>query len=202
MTWEEIKKWLEANTENADLKKYLAGQSTVTPEGFKAFLETEEGKKILQPLTDKAVSKGIESWKTNNLSKIEEDLKQKINPDKTDAEKEADKLRSDFDALKTQLDQEGLKNFVLSEAQKRKIPTELASLLVGKDKETTQANLDLAQKSFGEEALKAIGRTPGGEPSTPPSGTKTFTQEQLNDPGFVEKNYDDIAKALKDGTIK
>ena len=36
-------------------------------EDFKKFMETEEGRKVLNPMFDKKVSTAIETWKSNNI---------------------------------------------------------------------------------------------------------------------------------------
>ena len=39
-------------------------------EDFKKFMETEEGRKVLNPMFDKKVSTAIETWKSNNIEKV------------------------------------------------------------------------------------------------------------------------------------
>ena len=41
-----------------------------TVEDFKQFMETEEGRKVLNPMFDSKVSTAINTWKTNNLDKV------------------------------------------------------------------------------------------------------------------------------------
>lgn len=63
MTLEELRAFIEANKDNQEVQSYLKGLNPITPEGVTSFLDTEAGKKILQPRLEQHFTKGLEAWK-------------------------------------------------------------------------------------------------------------------------------------------
>ncbi|MEB9722679.1 hypothetical protein P4J25_32250, partial [Bacillus cereus] len=57
------------------------------PERVQTFLSTDEGSKLIQPIKDKAVSQGINTWKANNLQREIDEALAKANPDDTPEQK-------------------------------------------------------------------------------------------------------------------
>lgn len=86
LTKEELEKIIEENKESEVLKKY-AGGTEITPDGVKAFLATDEGKRLIQPTLDQYHDKGLKTWKENNLKTIVEDEIKKRFPDETEEQK-------------------------------------------------------------------------------------------------------------------
>lgn len=82
------KEVLELVNANEDIKSELVGsdKQELTGEAVNEFLDTDEGKKLLQPRVDQAVTKGIKTFKDNNIDKfkkegakeIEEQLQKKL----------------------------------------------------------------------------------------------------------------------------
>jgi NH3-dependent NAD+ synthetase len=61
--------------------------------GIKDFLEnSEDGKKLLQSLSDNRVTRGIDTWKQNNLDKLVEEEIGKRFPPETEEKKETSRL--------------------------------------------------------------------------------------------------------------
>ncbi|MCG3017519.1 DUF4355 domain-containing protein, partial [Escherichia coli] len=88
----------------------LGELSAPTIEGVKGFLETDEGKKLIQPKLDAHFTKSLETWKQNNLEKLVEDEVNKRNPQKTPEQIEVEKLRKEIEDERKARNREALVN--------------------------------------------------------------------------------------------
>ncbi|MCK0470885.1 DUF4355 domain-containing protein [Halalkalibacter sp. APA_J-10(15)] len=166
MNLEDIKKFLEENKDQEEVKAYVEGLSKITPNGVTAFLETDEGKKLLQPRLDKYFTTGLETWKSNNLQKLVEEEVAKKNPSETPEQKEIRELKEKFAAIEQEKTRETLKNKALSTLTEKKLPTFLLDYLIGNDEDSTNKSLtkfeetwNLQLQSVKEELLKENGTT-------------------------------------------
>lgn len=175
ITLEDVKQFLEQNKDNEDVKNYLVGLSKPTLEGVKAFLETEEGKKLLQPRLDQYFTKGLETWKQNNLQKlIDEEISRRY-PQETEEQKLLKKLQADLEAEKQARVREALRNKAITIATEKGLPVALIDHFLGQDEETTLANIQKLETAFQEHVKAAVearfkeyGRTPHpGGPGNP-----------------------------------
>lgn len=160
----QIKQFLEENKENEDVKAYLEGLTQVTPEGVEAFLETDEGKKVLQPKLDRNFTKGLETWKEKNLKKIVDDEVKKANPQETEEQKRIRELEEMFAEKERESVREKNKNKALTILNDKKLPSSLIDLLITDDEETTLTNIKQYEEVFTsqlesvvEDKLKAGG---------------------------------------------
>lgn len=184
MTLEELKKFLEENKDNQEVQNYLRGLY-LTPESVTSFLDTPEGKKLLQPRLDQHFTKGLETWKQNNLQKLIDDEISKRFPDETEEQKLLKKLQADLEAEKQARLREALRNKAITTATEKGLPVSLIDHFLGQDEEATLANIEKFQSVFQEHLEKAVaekfkdnGRSPntgGGAPKT----TLEQLQEQL-----------------------
>lgn len=156
----ELKALLEGAKDDAEVKGYLAELSKPTADSVAAFLETEDGKKVMQPRIDQSVTKAIETFKANHSAKLEEEIKAKLNPPKTEAEKRVAELEKQFAEEKAGRAREALKNKALTEITTRKLPASIVDMVIAENEEATLARIETVQKAFGEEYLKGIGRVP------------------------------------------
>lgn len=202
MKLEDIKKFLEENKEDQEVQTYLQGLTQVTPEGVQAFLDTEDGNKLLQPKLDSFFTKGLETWKTNHLEKLitNEVTKRTSNKDAKDLE--MDQLRQEIESIKREKLRESLRNSAYKFASDNALPTDLIDFFVRvekddddkgtKSKEVTDANLSSLKEvwsshlqSVVNEKLKSNGFTPKDKGNNPNS----LTVEQLK-----TMSPDEIAK--------
>lgn len=201
MKLEDIRAYLEANKESDEVKGYLQELSKVTVDGAKSFLETDEGKKLLQPKLDGYFSKGLETWKNNNLEKIVSEELSKRLPNQTPEQKQLKELQQKLVQIEQEKTRELLKNKALSIATEKKLPTSLIDFLIGQDEETTVTNLSKLEEVWSsqlqvlvDEKLKSSGITPkdGDKP-------KAFTKEQIASmsPDEFNKNWEVIQQSLK-----
>ncbi|MEC1726927.1 DUF4355 domain-containing protein [Schinkia azotoformans] len=201
MNLEEIKAFFESNKDNEDVKNYLQGLSKVTSDGVTTFLETDEGKKLLQPKLDSYFTKGLDTWKNNNLQKlIDEEVSKKL-PSETPEQKQLKELQQKLVQMEQEKTRETLKNKALSIASEKKLPTSLIDFLIGQDEETTTSNLTKLEEVWNsqlqtmvDEKLKASGTTPkdGDKP-------KTFTLDQVKamSESEISANWEAVQQALQ-----
>ncbi|PAC78478.1 DUF4355 domain-containing protein [Bacillus velezensis] len=178
-----VKEFLEQNKEKEEVKSYLEELSAVSADKVSGFLDTDEGKKILQPRLDEHFSKSLNTWKTNNLQKHVDEKVKELYPEK-------DPLELKVANLEKQLAMKEMRSFAMDKAHKEGLPLELVDLVMGEDQEKTSSNLDLLKGVFSQhienktqERLKADGIDPKGSQEPP----KTFTMEQLKD--ITEEEY-------------
>jgi len=207
----EVVDYITANSENEDVKNYISGVNKMDINGVKSFLETnEEGKGYLNSYSDSKVTKGIETFKTNNLQKLIDAELLKKNPSLTPQELKIQELEqkfADMEKSKTKVEQMSKYKDVL---QQKKIPSNMVDFLINDDETVTNANITLfedSMKSYIEEAIKAkFGnnvKIPANATTIPPT---LITQEEWNtkqnDLDWYSKNKTQIFESMKQGLIK
>lgn len=142
MDLQEIKQYLESNKDNSDVQAVLNEFKTVSQEDVRSYLDTDDGKRFIQPTLDRYHNKSLQTWKDNNLQNLVEDEVAKRNPQETEEQKrirllEEQLANRDKDAARKELETKALKL-----AQEKALPTEIVNFFVGDDEDTTSANLD------------------------------------------------------------
>lgn len=165
MDFNEIKTYFETNKENEEVKNFVG--SFINEDRVNSFLETENGKKILQPKMDSFFSKGLETWKTNNLTKIVDDEVKKKTTNETPEQKMIRELQERLDAKEKAEAKANLVNKATKTASEKKLPVELVDFFLGHDEETTNKNLQNFETIFKKhvdemvnERVKKNGYTP------------------------------------------
>lgn len=154
MDFKEIIAELEKFKDTEDYKNYVGGLMTADRVG--AYLETDDGKKLLQPTLDKYHSKGLETWKTNNLSKLMDDEIKKRYPDADPKDAKLAELQAQFEQMKAESTRKDLTNKALKLATEKGLPVEMIDFLVGTDEETTTNNLAAFEKVFNDKLSAGI----------------------------------------------
>jgi HD-GYP domain-containing protein (c-di-GMP phosphodiesterase class II) len=178
--------------DDQDVQAYLSELQVVTAERADAFLKTEDGKRFLQPILDQYHSKGLESWKTNNLSKITADAVekeiQKRYPAETPEQKEVRELRKRVEESEAKAARTELKNKAISLMTTKGLPTELVDSFIGADEAATTANLATLETVFNthvtklvEERMKNGGRAPQSTANDPKTRLQEL-QTKIQDP--------------------
>ncbi|EKF35071.1 MULTISPECIES: DUF4355 domain-containing protein [Bacillus] len=183
MNLEEVKQFLEQQKETPEVKSYLNELSALSEDKVRQFLDTDGGKKVLQPRLDQHFTKGLETWKANNLDKLVDQKVKELNPTKNPLEIKVEKLE------KT-LKMKEIKEKALVKAHQDGLPTQLIDFFLSDDSEKTEANLNTFKDVFDQhlqnktkERLKEDGIDPKGSLQQP----KTFTREQLQ--GLTQEQY-------------
>lgn len=153
---EDIKKFLSDNKDKDDVKAYLGELSKPTVDGVKGFLDTEEGKKLLQPRLDSHFTKGLETWKTNNLENIIEDEVNKRNPKKTPEQIELEKLRREIEDERKSRTRQELVNKALKVAKEKSLPDGIIDFFIADDEETTLSNLTKLEEDYSKAVQSAV----------------------------------------------
>ncbi|CAH0186211.1 DUF4355 domain-containing protein [Peribacillus simplex] len=156
MTLEEIKAWLEANKEDTDVKSYLVELSAVSADKVKGFLDTEEGKKIVQPRLDAHFTKSLDTWKTNNLETIIEAEVNKRNPQKSPEQIKIEELTRKIEDAEKARNRESLVNKALKVADEKTLPKGIIDFFIAEDEEGTLTNLSKLEEEYTKALQAAV----------------------------------------------
>ncbi|MCH4392935.1 DUF4355 domain-containing protein [Staphylococcus haemolyticus] len=156
MNVEDIKSYFEEHKDDKDVKEYLSGLKTVSVDDVKGFLDTEEGKRFIQPELDRYHTKGLESWKEKNLENLIEKEVQKRNPEQSEEQKRITALEQELEKRDAEAKREKLKSYALSKAQELNVPSSLVDRFVGESDEDTDANLQSLKETFDKHIQKGV----------------------------------------------
>jgi hypothetical protein len=146
----EIKQYFADNQDNEEVKTYLSELKTVSKDDVEGYLETSEGKKLLQPRLDKNFSKGLETWKEKNLNALVEDEYRKKNPEETEEQKRIRQLEEKLNAAEKKSQREALLNKALGVVDEKGLPKKLVNYFVGEDEDSTLSNLTQFEEALSE----------------------------------------------------
>lgn len=153
---EELKKYLEENPEAIDElipeEKVAEKAKELVPD----FIETEEGRKIIQPILDKTVSKGIDTWKSNHLSELIEEEVAKRNPEETPEQKQLRELKNQMSQLQKEKSIESMKSLGLQICNEKNLPSSMVNFFVADTPEQTRNNINLLEIEFKSAVEKAV----------------------------------------------
>lgn len=203
MNLEDVKKFLEENKDNEEVKTYLADLKKVSVQEVQQMLvENEELKKFFDSEKDKHFSKGLETWKQKTLPKlIDEEIKKRF-PEADPKDVKLKELEAKIQQMEQEKQRELLKNKALTLATEKKLPIQLIDFLIDQDEETTLQNLTTFEEvwtshlqTLVDEKLKST----GVQPKETTVKTPTFTREQIQSmtPEQIQKNWDLIKDQLK-----
>lgn len=154
MELQDIQKFIEENKDNEDVQNYIKG--FFTEDGVNSFLETDEGKKYLQPRLDKYHAKGLDTWKKNQLQKIIDEEVAKRNPAETEQEKQIRELQQKLKEVETDNLKKELTNKAIEVLTENKIPAKFASFLIGDSEDSTLANIDIIKEIWSKEVQNSV----------------------------------------------
>ena len=169
MELKDVQDFINSNAGKPEVQEYIRG--FITPDGVKAFIDTEAGMKVIQPRLDQYFTKGLETWKTNNLQTI---VDEKVNtvitskyPNETEEQKRLKKLESDLASETSKRQKAELLNLATREAQAKGLPADLVKYFLANDENGTKAALQeyeetwkAAMKKEVDSVFKQFGRTP------------------------------------------
>lgn len=156
MTLEEIKAWLEEHKGEDDVQAYLGELSAVSAEKVEGFLDTKEGKTLLQPRLDQNFTKGLNTWKDKNLQKLIDDGVKAANPDETPEQKRIRELEDKIANAEKESTREKLLNKAVAHASEKGLPTDIAPFFLGEDEETTMTNLGTLEEKYNAALQAAV----------------------------------------------
>ncbi|HGN7228899.1 TPA: DUF4355 domain-containing protein [Staphylococcus aureus] len=156
MNIEEVKSFFEEHKDDKEVKDYLNGLKTVSVDDVKGFLDTEEGKRFIQPELDRYHSKGLESWKEKNLENLIEKEVQKRNPEQSEEQKRISALEKELEKRDAEAKREKLRSNALGKAQELNLPTSLVDRFLGDSDEDTEQNLKALKETFDKYVQKGV----------------------------------------------
>ncbi|HCX2063775.1 TPA: DUF4355 domain-containing protein [Staphylococcus aureus] len=156
MNIEEVKSFFEEHKDDKEVKDYLNGLKTVSVDDVKGFLDTEEGKRFIQPELDRYHSKGLESWKEKNLEDLIEQEVRKRNPEQSEEQKRISALEQELEKRDAEAKREKLRSNALGKAQELNLPTSLVDRFLGDSDEDTEQNLKSLKETFDKYVQKGV----------------------------------------------
>lgn len=156
MNIEEVKSFFEEHKDDKEVKDYLKGLKTVSVDDVKGFLDTEEGKRFIQPELDRYHSKGLESWKEKNLKDLIEQEVRKRNPEQSEEQKRISALEQELEKRDAEAKREKLRSNALGKAQELNLPTSLVDRFLGDSDEDTEQNLKALKETFDKYVQKGV----------------------------------------------
>ncbi|HDH6545790.1 TPA: DUF4355 domain-containing protein [Staphylococcus aureus] len=190
MNIEEVKSFFKEHKDDKEVKDYLNGLKTVSVDDVKGFLDTEEGKRFIQPELDRYHSKGLESWKEKNLENLIEQEVQKRNPEQSEEQKRISALEKELEKRDAEAKREKLRSNALGKAQELNLPTSLVDRFLGDSDEDTEQNLKVLKETFDKYVQEGV------ESKFKSSGRDVKeSQNQDLDPSNV-KSIEEMAKEI------
>jgi hypothetical protein len=128
----------------------------ISVEQVQEFFNTDEGKSMLDSIKDKHFAKALDTWKTNNLPKIKEQWEAEhsnLSPE----QQQLKDLQNKIASMEQEKNYETLKNKALTYANDNHIPVNgIIDMFVGKDEESTKANLNKLNEIFNTSVQAAV----------------------------------------------
>ena len=190
MASEELTKALEtisANLEAPEVKEFTSKfnpLATVTKDNVGEFIEKND---IFKSYRDSFYTKGLETWKANNLKKLVDEEIAKVNPQETPEQKKIRELEQRLNEEAAARKKETLKNQAIKKLTEKGLPVDLADYLIGQDEETTdqalttyEKALENFKKSVTEGILKTKGRVPA-QTETEPQNIDVLIEKALKE---------------------
>jgi hypothetical protein len=135
LTLEDVKSFIDANKEKPEVTEYIMAISIdkpLTSEVVMGYLNTIEGKGLIQPLMDQRVTDAIKThdikMKAANEAAIKAGVNAelaRLNPTETAEQKMIRELNKKQEEMQTQWEREKLESAITMEAAKRGVPLEL-----------------------------------------------------------------------------
>lgn len=206
MASEELTKALEtisANLEAPEVKEFTSKfnpLATVTKDNVGEFVEKND---VLKSYRDSHVTKGIETWKSNNLDKIVEEKLKVINPTETPEQKKIRELEKRLNEEAAARKKESLKNLAIKKLSEKKLPVDIVDNLIGSDEENTEKNLaayEQALESYKKALTEQLLKNNGRDPINPDPAPGMITREQARE--MAKKDPAKFNKLFEEGKIK
>lgn len=159
MTIEEIGQFFKDNKDNEKVKTFIATLApAVTADTVKPFLETEDGKRMLQPIMDKRVTEALKTYKEGHFA---EEVKAatdaevlKRNPKETEEQKRLREIEGELAQTKAQAKKAELHRQGADVFSKLGIPLFHLDHFTGSTIEELTTYAEQVQKSYGDREAK------------------------------------------------
>ena len=189
----------EALSNDATLNEQVRG-IYLNSENIGAYLESDDGKKFLQPKLDSYFSKCLDTWKNNNLQKLIDEEGSKRNPAETPEQKAMRELQVKMAKIESDKVRAEQVNIGQALAVEKGLPTSLVPYFVGDNESDTRTKMNFLELEFKsmlekqvEARLKSASTTPifngnvGGSDSAP-AGKDFMSMSYAERVELYEKN--------------
>lgn len=136
-------------------------------EDFKKFMETEEGRKVLNPMFDKKVSTAIETWKSNNIEKVVNEELVKRGYVKTEEQKKMLELEQQIANIQKEKELAEKKAVALAELNANGLNTALADFISYDSEETIRTGVSTFKSILDDLVEKEVKKRTAGTGAKP-----------------------------------
>lgn len=171
MTFEELLKELKQFEDTDEYKTFVNG--LVNDERVTAYLDTDGGKKLMQPRLDSHFSKSLETWKSNNLDKLVNEKVKELYPEADPKDTELAAVKAELERMKSESLRKDLTNKALKIANDKGLPADLVDFFIGADEKATNANIAKFEKAFNDSVGSAVQKKLKDSSYVPPEGDDT-----------------------------
>lgn len=168
MTIQELIAELQKHKDSAEYKEFI--NTLINSDSVTEYLATDDGKKLMQPKLDSYFSKGLETWKTNNLDKLVAEKVKELYPEADPKDTELAAVKAELEKMKRESVRKDLTNKALTAATEKGLPVDLIDYFVGEDEKSTNDNLSKFEKAFNSALGSAVEKKLKGESYVPPEG--------------------------------
>ena len=203
MELKEALELIKTNIEAPEVKEFTSKfnpLATVTKDNVGEFIEKND---IFKSYRDSFYTKGLETWKANNLKKLVDEEIAKVNPQETPEQKKIRELEQRLNEEAAARKKETLKNLAIKKLTEKGLPVDLTDYLIGSDEESTEKTLaayeqvlESYKKTLTEQLLKNNGR----EPANPEPASGMISKEQARE--MAKKDPAKFNKLFEEGKIK
>ncbi|NFF59840.1 DUF4355 domain-containing protein [Clostridium botulinum] len=175
MLKKELLKLLETMKDDEDIDEVIKKSELANKLGgldvFKNKIESDkEFKSLIDSIKDQHLTKGLETWKANNLQKLIDEKVKEMYPDEDPKDTELAKLKQEMEDMKKEKVKEQLTNKALKIATEKGLPADLVDFFIGQDEENTNKNLETLEKVFTEKLESTVKERLKDNSYTPPAG--------------------------------
>lgn len=169
MTFAEIMAELKNFEGSEDFNNYVSG--LLDADRVNAYLTTDDGKRLLQPMLDKYHNKSLETWKNGSEFKSLLDAKIKeLYPEADPKDTELAQLKAEIERMKTEAIRKDLTSQALKFANEKGLPADLVDFFIGADDKATKKNLELFEKHFSAGITDGVNKRLKDANYVPPNG--------------------------------
>lgn len=156
---------------------------------LKLWMVTDEGKKFMQPLLDRHFTKGLETWKANNLEKLVNEKYEQLHP--TDP-REQEILRLKKELAQKQIQEETIK--LLEEAE---IPVSFSEYFQSENLENTKETIKTFVENFNKTVNKEVSKRLSHFGHTPRMGRQQ--QSRITKQDLASMTYEQRIQLYNNG---
>lgn len=202
----ELKEALELigkNLEAPEVKEFTTKfnpLAAVTKDNVGEFVEKND---TLKSYRDSFHTKGLETWKANNLKKLVDEEIAKANPQETPEQKKIRELEARLNEEASARKKESLKNLAIKKLTEKKLPVDIVDNLIGSDEESTEKTLtayEQALESYKKALTEQLLKNNGRDPINPEPAPGMITREQARE--MAKKDPAKFNKLFEEGKIK